>query len=272
MRKKSKMDHLAGPGTGLVLRDLPPLSVLTRDPDFALQFEQSDGEGWYHTITFPDGEVTPGIYDHRELLPHYGMPDDMRGKRALDVGTANGFWAFEMERRGAEVTAVDLPSSLELDLPPQALALLRSRPPRPRGQRFREAHARLDSKVRYLDASVYSLEGEDLGLFDVVHAGDILLHLERPLEALRRLRDVTQGELILSDVVDPDLPSREGEEFVTKYLGGWNTCTWWYPSVDALGQMIIDAGFNSVDLHLLYMLPTQGRTEGPWRALFRAEP
>lgn len=268
------MDNLAGPGSGLVIRDTPPLSLLTRDPDQSLQFEQPDHESWYHTITFPDGEITPGIYDHRELLPHYGLEDHLTGKRALDVGTANGFWAFEMERRGAQVTAVDLPSSLDLDLPPQVLALLRTKPPRPRGQRFQEAHARLGSQVRYLDLSVYSLNEEDLGVFDVVHAGDILLHLERPLEALRRLRDVTRvdGQLIISDVVDPDLPPREGEEFVTKYLGGWNTCTWWYPSVDALAQMIIDAGFNSVDLHLLYMLPTRGRDEGPWRALFRAMP
>jgi tRNA (mo5U34)-methyltransferase len=261
------------------MRKPPPLSLLTRDPAQALQFELLPDqpeyvEQWYHTITFPDGEVTPGIYDHRELLPHYGLPDDLAGKTVLDVGTANGFWAFEMERRGADVTAVDLHSSLELDFPPQVLSLLRTMPPRPRGQRFREAHARLASKVRYVDLSVYALNEKDLGKFDLVHAGDLLLHLERPLEALRRFRDVVDvgGQLILSDVVDPDLPPREGMEFTTKYLGGWDTTTWWYPSIDALGQMIIDAGFSAVELHLLYMLPTRGRDEGPWRAVFRATP
>jgi tRNA (mo5U34)-methyltransferase len=261
------------------MREPPPLSVLTRDPVRALQFEMSPDdaeyvEPWYHTITFPDGEVTPGIYDHRDLLPHYGLPGDLAGKRALDVGTANGYWAFEMERRGADVTAVDLHSSLELDLPPQVLALLRTMPPRPRGGRFREAHARLASKVRYVDQSVYAMDQYTLGQFDLVHAGDILLHLERPLEALRRFRDVVDvgGTLILSDVVDPELPARDGMEFTTKYLGGWETTTWWYPSIDTLGQMIIDAGFNSVETHLVYMLPSRGRSEGPWRAVFRATP
>lgn len=273
------MDRQDGHESGLVMRESPPLSLLPRDPHRALQFElppdQSEYvEHWYHTITFPDGEVTPGIYDHRELLPHYGLPSDLTGKRALDAGTANGFWAFEMEQRGADVTAVDLHSSLELDFPPQVLALLRTMPPRPRGQRFREAHARLDSKVRYVDQSVYTLGQEALGSFDLVHAGDLLLHLERPLEALRRFRDVVDvgGQLIVSDVVDPNLPPRDGMEFATKYLGGWDTHTWWCPSIDALGQMIIDAGFSAVELHLVYMLPTRGRNEGPWRAVFRAAP
>src|ERR1700731_2711313 len=34
---------------------------------------------WYHSIEFPDGTVTPGFYDHRELLAHYGLPDDLLG-------------------------------------------------------------------------------------------------------------------------------------------------------------------------------------------------
>jgi tRNA (mo5U34)-methyltransferase len=270
---------MEGYASGLVVREPPPLSLLTRDParalDFEIPTEQADYvEQWYHTITFPDGEVTPGIYDHRELAPHYGLPDDLTGKRVLDVGTANGYWAFEMERRGAEVTAVDVASSSELDFPPQVLALLRTMPTRPRGERFREAHARLGSQVHYMELSIYELDGEDIGHFDLVHAGDILLHLERPLDALRRLHDVLDGggQLIISDTVDPNLPTRQGPAFFTTYLGGWDTHTWWYPSMDALGQMIIDTGFSTVELHLLYMLPTRGRDEGPWRAVFRATP
>ena len=45
--------------------------------------------------------VALGEYDHRELVPHYGVPDDLAGQSCLDVGTADGFWAFEFERRGA---------------------------------------------------------------------------------------------------------------------------------------------------------------------------
>ena len=96
------MEHLQGGESGLMMRQPPPLSLLARDPARAIEFEfppdQTEYiEHWYHTITFPNGEVTPGIFDHRDLLPHYGLPDDLTGKRALDVGTANGFWAFEID-------------------------------------------------------------------------------------------------------------------------------------------------------------------------------
>ena len=37
------------------------------------------------------------------------------GMRVLDIGTATGFFAFEFARRGAHVTAVDLPSLYALD-------------------------------------------------------------------------------------------------------------------------------------------------------------
>ena len=39
----------------------------------------------------------------------------MTGMRVLDVGYGNGFFAFEFEIRGAEVTSVDLPSMAILD-------------------------------------------------------------------------------------------------------------------------------------------------------------
>ena len=190
----------------------------------------------------------------------------------MDVGTADGFWAFEMERHGADVTAVDLPSSTDLDLPPQVLAVARTMPPRVRGVRFREAHARLGSTVRYMDRSVYSLDSSDMGQFDLVHAGDILLHLERPLEALRMMSGVVapDGMLILSDVIDPNLPGREGLTFSVRYLGGWDTHTWWCPSLDALGQMVVDAGLANVEVRKLYMLPARSTSTGPWRAIIHA--
>ena len=45
-------------------------------------------------------------------------PQSLRGKRCLDVGTYDGFWAFEMERRGAaEVVAVDVLDHARWDWP-----------------------------------------------------------------------------------------------------------------------------------------------------------
>jgi tRNA (mo5U34)-methyltransferase len=73
---------------------------------------------WHHTLDLGSGVVTPGMFDHRPVLDRYLLPDDMSGMRCLDVATMDGFWAFEMERRGAtSVTALDLDSPDELDWP-----------------------------------------------------------------------------------------------------------------------------------------------------------
>ncbi len=56
---------------------------------------------WYHTQELAPGLVTPGMFDLRPYVERYGLPASMEGMRVLDVGTFEGFWAFEMERRGA---------------------------------------------------------------------------------------------------------------------------------------------------------------------------
>ncbi|MGB8354143.1 MAG: class I SAM-dependent methyltransferase [Chthoniobacteraceae bacterium] len=66
---------------------------------------------WYHRIELSPGIITPGINDSGENLRQLdglGLPVDCSGLRVLDIGTADGFMAFEMERRGAgEVIALD---------------------------------------------------------------------------------------------------------------------------------------------------------------------
>ena len=42
-----------------------------------------------------------GWFDTRAVGPRSRCPTSLAGKRCLDVGTWDGFWAFEMERRGA---------------------------------------------------------------------------------------------------------------------------------------------------------------------------
>src|SRR5256885_386190 len=74
---------------------------------------------WYHTIELAPGYATPGWFDLRSDVPYYGLPERMDGLRALDVGTWDGFWAFEMERRGAEVVALVVDHENDYDWPPR---------------------------------------------------------------------------------------------------------------------------------------------------------
>ena len=227
---------------------------------------------WYHTLELAPGVTTLGAYDHRPLVPHYGLPSDLAGVRALDVGTADGFWAFELERRGADVVAIDLEASSASGLPASGVRALGGRQPAGRMRQFTLARETLGSSVRIETCDVYALDPERLGTFSFVHAGDILVHVERPWEALRAMRSVTEpgGRLHLADVVDPALRGREGETFLVRYLGGWRTVHWWTPSVDALAQMAVDAGFEDVRPHCVYNLPQRRKQTGPWRVVLQA--
>ena len=62
--------------------------------------ERAREQTWYHTLELPGGDVTPGIFDLRPYVARYGIPERLDGMRALEVGTWDGFWAFELERRG----------------------------------------------------------------------------------------------------------------------------------------------------------------------------
>ena len=57
--------------------------------------------GWYHSIELPGGEVLQGLQtldQQKERLRLLPIPDDLSGKRVLDIGTWDGWFAFEMER------------------------------------------------------------------------------------------------------------------------------------------------------------------------------
>lgn len=232
--------------------------------------EAVDAFPWYHSIELPGGVVTPGIFDHRPLVPHYGLPADLSTQRALDVATFDGFWAFELERRGAEVVAVDIDRLSSLDLPPQLRsAIVADGLDRESGQGFSLAHRALNSKVQRVVSSVYDLDPAALGTFDLVHVADLLLHLERPLDALRHIRSVTRGTALIADVIDLHLKRSDNQ--LVQYLGGWWSAMWWIPSLDALAQMVLDAGFSRVRLHTVYNLAGVHEHDGLWRAVLIAD-
>jgi tRNA (mo5U34)-methyltransferase len=280
-----------GPPGGLVLGPDTQPHLTVRDPAAALNFfrfppgsqpstdeaahqerpPQVTDSGWYHSIELPDGVVTEGLFDHRALVPHYGLPETLAGKRALDVATFDGFWAFELERRGAAVTAIDLELVSQVDLPEPVQQQRRLEGvDLPVAPRFEVARQSLGSRVTRIRRSVYDLSPDDLGTFDLVHVADLLLHLRSPIAALTAIRSVTQGELLLSDVFRPDL-SRSGDDHLVQYVGGWDNVVWWMPSLDTLAQMIVDAGFVNVRTHATYNLAHRQGVSGFWRVIFKAQ-
>lgn len=160
--------------------------------------EQARGTAFYHVLELTPEYTTPGWFDLRPYVAQYGIPEDLTGRRVLDVGTWDGFWAFELERRGAEVVALDLDSERDLDWPP------RHRPAEydtggPRGQGFHLAKEVLGSRVERVVGSIYHQTPEELGTFDLVFCGSVLLHLRDQFLALERIRNLVKpGGLFIS--------------------------------------------------------------------------
>ncbi|MHB8659181.1 MAG: class I SAM-dependent methyltransferase [Solirubrobacteraceae bacterium] len=220
---------------------------------------------WYHTIELPEGIVSPGMFDHRLLVPRYGIPDSLAGRRCLDIACADGFWAFEFERRGGEVVAIDVGMRSEWDWPPGAI--VSERPTSV--DTFELAKTALGSRAVRVTHNIYDLHSDQLGTFDLVHAADVLLHLERPLEALRRFRSMVaaDGHALIADAILPEL----GDGPDLRYYGG-HDLLWFIPSLSCLVQMTYDAGFGDVEVVSVYNVPPRGQQQGLWRAVLRAKP
>jgi tRNA (mo5U34)-methyltransferase len=207
----------------------------------------ADDLRWYHTIDLPGGDVTPGYYDLRAVPAKLPFPD-LRGRRCLDVATANGFWAFEMERRGAaEVIAIDIDDAAEQDWP---------RPPDPsvfpsggrdlNKRAFEAAHAARGSGVVRHNLSVYDISPEHLGTFDFVFIGSALLHLRDPTAALRAAGSVLDGQLLSLEPVILWL-SMVRRRSPAGQLHKSHEPNWWTPNVAGHRAWIERAGLRIAD-------------------------
>ena len=227
---------------------------------------------WYHTIELRPGLTTPGWFDTRPALEAVRFPARLDGRRVLDVGTFDGFWAFEMERRGAaEVVAVDLLDPRKWDWPYGSDdAVVREMDTmKAAGTGFDLAAAMLDSAVKRLELSVYDLDTAVVGEFDFAYVGSLLLHLRDPVLALERVRSVVRGEVLIVDAIDPEL-ARVFRRRPVATLDGRGRPWWWRPNPAALAQMASAAGLVVLDgPRRFYMRPGAGQAvrRPPLRAL-----
>ena len=231
-------------------------------PDTSALATEVDGLVWYHTFDLGDGIVTPGMFDHRPSVHKYLLPTDLSGMRCLDVGTMDGFWAFEMERRGAaEVVALDLDDPNQLDWPASRRAATVKTLDETKERRFNLVKAAFGSKVQRVLRSVYELD-TDLGSFDLVFSGDLLLHLKDPVTAVERMHRVCRGSTIVCTPIKrfPLIRNRPIAEF-----DGIDEFQWWVFSEKGLERLLRAAGFSRVETGKPFELPAQGG--GEWKGL-----
>jgi tRNA (mo5U34)-methyltransferase len=208
--------------------------------------------GWYHTLDLPGGTTTQGMFDLRPIIAKYGLPDRLDGMRALDVGTWDGFWAFEMEKRGAEVVALDLDDERDLDWPPRRRPKVF--PETPRGDGFRLAKELYGSNVERVNQSIYHATPEELGQFDLVFCGSVLIHLRDQLLALERIANLCRGTFISAEEYDPltgFVPFPASRYFADRD----SAVVYWLPSIRTWRRMMWTAGFDEVKQFGKFKLP-----------------
>jgi tRNA (mo5U34)-methyltransferase len=212
--------------------------------------ERIEGHGlWYHTIDVAPGLSTPGWFDTRHVLDLLPWPD-VAGKRCLDIGTYDGFFAFEMERRGAaEVVAVDIPDHTLWDWPAEArpdvvgqrdLSFLGP----PKGSGFALLAELQGSRAEWRAISIYDLDPGDIGTFDVVVCGSLLLHLRDPIRALEAVRRVCRGWFLSCEQIELLLTVIGRRWPLYRLDGTGELCQWWVPNSHGHERMLWSAGFE----------------------------
>jgi tRNA (mo5U34)-methyltransferase len=164
---------------------------------------------WYHRIELPGGVVTPGW---APIDPaRYCIPEDLTGKRVLDIGAWDGYWTWEALRRGAkEVVAIDdfsddLGAGDKLkrnkwetfDLCREAFGFTTRDPDCVNLSCDLHYVNNAGQKLLRMETSVYTLDDPELdfGSFDVVFFFGTIYHLKHPLLALEAISKVCRGAL-----------------------------------------------------------------------------
>jgi tRNA (mo5U34)-methyltransferase len=223
---------------------------------------------WYHTIELSHGVITPGWFDCRRVADEV-LPGSLDGARCLDIGAFDGFWGFQMERRGAaSVTAIDILDESRWDWPggdtSKARHAIATR--KGGGDGFLLAREALGSSVERLDASVHDLDPELHGSFDFIYLGSLLLHLRDPIGALMRVREVCRGTLVSVDAVHGRI-SGLAMRRPAATLDGIGRPYWWMPNLRGHGRMVEAAGFVVTDGPNRFRMPAgDGHPRPPLRS------
>jgi SAM-dependent methyltransferase len=147
----------------------------------------------------------------------------------LDIGCWDGWFSFEMERRGAEVVAADIVER----------------------ETFLTAREALGSKVDFVLSDVYQLTPDRIGYFDIVLFLGVLYHVKHPLLALERVCALTTDlalieSLVTDDGAQPGAPPLMEFYETSELLGRFDN--WYGLNTSCLLAFCRTAGFATVDL------------------------
>lgn len=204
---------------------------------------------WFHNLHLPGGIQTAP--DHflgdfprwkwMEISSH--LPTDLSGMTVLDIGCNAGFYTFELARRGATVTAIDLDDHYLA----QARWAVRL---------YELAH-----QVEFHRMQVYDLARMNRQ-WDIVLFMGVLYHLRYPLLGLDIVSRATRGTLVFQCLTTPetevntDTHGRGMHQRHELLAPGWprmafiehhfqdDPTNWWIPNPAAVEAMLRSSGFE----------------------------
>lgn len=220
---------------------------------------------WYHKIELPGGIVTPGWAP----IAHdaYHLPEDLTGKRVLDVGAWDGYWTFECLKRGAnQVVAID-------DFSDVAASREEGYVKWDTFDLCRVAFGYSDEQAQRHELNVYEVADpvygrNGLGEFDLILFFGTLYHCRYPMLALDKLASVCTpgGEILIETAICDDFSPfhphgyGSGKQFVAEFYSedqyGENPTNWWCPTLHCLAAMMSAAGFANPTVWKLTERPT----------------
>ena len=234
---------------------------------------------WFHNLHLPDGAQTAPAsplgdfpaFKWREIAPH--LPADLTGWTALDIGCNAGFYTFELARRGARVTGIDV----------EPLFL--------RQAAWAAGEFGLTSQVEFRRMQVYDLAhgGEQ---WDLVLFMGVFYHLRYPMLGLDTVAATVRRTMVFQTLTAPGLDVHpdtardrgvlERDEFAAS---GWpklsfiehrfagDETNWWAPNHAAVEAMLRSSGMRVTAHpgHEIYVCEPDGAAL-PWpRGRGRAE-
>jgi tRNA (mo5U34)-methyltransferase len=178
-KRRMSEEFRAGAATSRLVPPIDPMTDhLNKSIPEWLAHQVNAEPYWFQKIEALPGVYTPGWSDPaKEKLPYFGLPQDLKGMRVLDIGCAEGFFSFEAEKRGArEVIGIDSFSDSV--------------------RRFNIIKSARQSNATAFLMNVYDLEPRRLGTFDLVLFYGVFYHLKHPQYALERIRSICTGMLL----------------------------------------------------------------------------
>lgn len=163
---------------------------------------------WYHIMEVPGIGLTKGVFDCREDIDNIFGNLDFKNKKVLNLGPITGYLNFEAERRGAQVTSVDLgvdPKNLQRDWVidvkknwREDLAVFMEGE-RKRRNAYWYAHKALKSKSKLIISHINNLSDE-VELHDIGIIFSVLTHIRDPFTALLRMCSHVNERIVITEL------------------------------------------------------------------------